>query len=141
MTYKFLKNLTKGLLIGDNQLPIDDEQMIALVAYAYEKIANEADAMKLLTAVDSGSAIIRQGPGGSYVRRPDLPTTDTDELDIDDDLVFPAARFLASFISRERGGIHVNEAQHLIRQYNAKIRAHMETTWQESDRNGELDYE
>ena len=128
MTYKFLKDLTRGLLIGDNQLTINNDELIAMVAYAYEKIANEADAMKLLTSLDESDKIIRQGPGNTYIRRPELPTDDTDELDIDDDLVFPAARYLASFVSRERGGIHVNEAQHLIRQYNAKIRAHMEYT-------------
>jgi hypothetical protein len=139
MTYRFLKNLTKGLLIGDNQLPIDEDQMIALVAYAYEKIANEADAMKLLSALDSGDVIIRQGPGGTYIRRPKLPENDDSELDIDDDLVFPTSRFLASFISRERGGIHVNEANHLIRQYNAKIRAQMETNWQKDDEREEIE--
>ena len=64
---------------------------------------------------------------------PILPEDDSDELDIDDELCFAAARFMCSFVSREKGGIHVNEAQHLIRMYNQKVQTFFENIDQDGD--------
>ena len=133
MTYGNLKYLVKALLIGDNVLTKDNNEVLVLLAYAYDKIANESDALKLFTAESENQQIIRQGPGRMYVRKPNLPEDDSDILDIDDELCFPVARFMCSFVSREKGGIHVNEAKELIRAYNHKVQVFFENLAQDGE--------
>jgi len=134
MTYENLKSLVKALLTGDNVLPTDQDQVLMMLSYAFDKVANEADALKLFTINTDGEKIIRNGPGRTFLRKPKLPTSDSDELDIDDEIGFPVARYMASFLSREKGGIHVREAQALIRAYNQKI----ETYFESLSKDGEL---
>ena len=107
--------------------------MLVLLSYAYDKIANETDALKLFTASTTDEQILRQGPGGIFVRKPKLPENDVDELDIDDELSFVAARYICSFVSREKGGIHVNEAMTLIRAYNHKVTSFLEKLAQDGE--------
>ena len=133
MTYGNLKYLVKALLIGDNTLTKDNAEVLVLLSYAYNKIANEADALKLFTAVSVGKQIIRQGPGKLFVRMPTMPANDADELDVDDELAYVAARFICSFVSREKGGIHFNEAQALIRAYNQKVQIFFENMAQDGE--------
>ena len=132
MTYGMMKSLTRALLIGDNQLTQDNDEMLALLSYAYNKVATESDAMRLWTD-DPTLVILRTGPGNSYIRTPTMPMSDSDEMDIDDELGFPVCRYVASFVSRDRGGIHVNEAKALIRAYNEKVQAYMEFVGQQGE--------
>ena len=131
MTYGNLKYLVKALLIGDVSLSKDNNEVKVLLSYAFDKIANETDALKLFTAVSTDKQIIRQGPGKLFVRMPILPEDDADELDIDEELCFVAARYICSFVSREKGGIHVNEAMTLIRAYNHKVQVFLENLAQD----------
>ena len=133
MTYGNLKYLVKALLIGDNTLTKDNNEVLVLLSYAYNKIANQADALKLFTAVTEDTQIIRQGPGKLYVRMPNMPENDIDELDIDDELAYVAARYICSFVSREKGGIHINEAMTLIRAYNQKVQVFFENMAQDGE--------
>lgn len=133
MTYSTLKSLVSALLIGDNTLTKNNDEVLALLDYAYDKIANETDAMKLFTEDSASYKILRQGPGRQYIRRPALPTEDTDVLDIDHELGFVAARFICSFVSREKFNMHVNEAQNLIRLYNGKVATFFENLEQYGD--------
>jgi hypothetical protein len=131
-----LKSLTRVLLTGDHVLTNKEDELRALVAYAYDKVATESDALKLFTS-DKSDNILRLGPGKLYVRSPRLPQADEEELDIDDQLGYPTARYIASFVSKDKGGIHVNEAHTLIRAYNAKVQAYFEAL----EAAGELDPE
>ncbi len=133
MTYGDLKYLVKALLIGDNTLTKDNNEVLVLLAYAYDKIANQSDALKLFTADSVNNRILRQGPGNMYVRKPTMPEDDADILDIDDELCFVAARYICSFVSREKGGIHVNEAMSLIRLYNQKVQVFFENMAQDGE--------
>ena len=133
MTYGDLKYLVKALLIGDNTLTKDNNEVLVLLAYAYDKIANQSDALKLFTADSVNNRILRQGPGNMYVRKPLMPEDDADILDIDDELCFVAARYICSFVSREKGGIHVNEAMSLIRLYNQKVQVFFENMAQDGE--------
>ncbi len=126
--------MTRGLLTGDVTLTSKEDELDMMLSYAYNKIATEADALKLFTA-NKNDSILRQGPGNLFVRKPRMPSVDNDELDIDDELGFPAARYIASFVSRDKGGIHVNEARTLISHYNQKVQAYMEALEQD----GKLD--
>ena len=131
MTYGNLKYLVKALLIGDNVLTKDNNEVLVLLSYAFDKIANESDALRLFTASTTDEQIIRQGPGNMFIRKPALPLDDAEELDIDDELCFVAARYMCSFVSREKGGIHVNEAMTLIRAYNQKVQVFLENLAQD----------
>lgn len=120
MTYIELKNLTSGLLIGDNVLPKDDDVFKSLLSYAFNIISNKAEALRLLT-MNSTEDIIRLGPGEYLVRKPNLPTLDTDELDIDHELGFAAARYIASMISKDKIAIHQQYGDDEILKYNGKV--------------------
>lgn len=130
MKYTSFVSLVKGLLIGDNAFPNDINIQVSLLGYAYDKVANEADALRLFK-VDAKGDILRGGPGDIYVRKPNLPeitnnTIDINyEIDIDDDLCYPLARYLASFITKEKMLYHEQEAEKLIRVYNSKVESHM----------------
>ncbi len=125
MTYGNLQYLTKALLIGDNVLTKDENELLMLVDYAYDRLVQEVDVLKLYTDDDTLN-IVRQGSGTLFLRKPDLPADDTDELDIDHELGFVVARFIASFVSREKMQYHEREAQRLARLYNQKVQVVLE---------------
>lgn len=130
MKYKMFVSLIKGLLVGDNVFPNEPEIQISLLGYAYDKIANEADALRLFKPSKDGD-IVRDGPGTYYLRKPVLPeitgnvVDQSYEIDIDEELCYPLARYIASFISREKMAYHVAEAENLIRKYNSKVDSHV----------------
>ena len=127
MTYGNLKHLTRAILIGDSTLTKSEEEIHVLLAYAFDLIANQADALKLFITDVPANQILRQGPGKNFVRKPALPISDTDVLDIDDELCYVAARFIASFVSREKMKWHISEAEKMIRAYNQKVQTYFET--------------
>lgn len=120
MTYGELKNLTSGLLIGDNVVPKDDNVFKSLLSYAFNMISNKAEALRLMT-MNSSEDIIRLGPGEYLVRKPNMPTVDSDELDIDHELGFVAARYIASMISKDKIAIHQQYGDDEILKYNGKV--------------------
>lgn len=120
MTYGELKNLTSGLLIGDNVVPKDDNVFKSLLSYAFNMISNKAEALRLMT-MNSSDDIIRLGPGEYLVRKPNMPTVDSDELDIDHELGFVAARYIASMISKDKVAIHQQYGDDEILKYNGKV--------------------
>lgn len=120
MTYLMLKNVTKGLLVGDNVLPKDPNVVLAQLAMAYNYIANKCPVMSLMT-LDNTEEILRLGSGSYKVRVPDLPESDDEELDIDDDLGFVAANLMAMYTSKNKKQYFAAEAEKLINIYNAKV--------------------
>ena len=120
MTYGGLKNLVAGLLIGDNVIPKDDAVMKALLSYSFDMISNKAEALRLMT-MNSTEEITRLGPGEYLVRKPNLPEIDTDELDIDHELCFVAARYIAAMLSKEKIKIHQDYGDDGILRYNGKV--------------------
>ncbi len=125
ITFGRLKSAISLLLIGDNELPEDHEQLLAALEMAYIELAGQTTALKLLT-VTAAVDIIRQGPGGTYIRMPRLPEEDSDELDIDSELSPAVARLIASYVSREKGQLHAHEAQKVIKAYESKVRVFIE---------------
>ena len=120
MTYGGLKSLVTGLLIGDNVIPKDDVIFKSLLSYAFDMIANKAEALRLMT-MKSTEEIVRLGPGEYLVRKPNLPELDTDELDIDHELCFVAARYIAAMLSKEKIKIHQDYGDNGILRYNGKV--------------------
>ena len=132
MTYRALKFVCEGLLTGDNKLPREDDVLKALLGMAYNHISNKCTVLNLMT-LDKSADILRLSGGKHMIRRPDLPVTDTDELDIDDDLCYVAASLVASYISKEKVGIHQTRANDAIRDYNAKVTEMIESIRQQKD--------
>lgn len=50
----------------------------------------------------------------------DVLATNNQLIDIDEELTFAVSRYVASYISRDKGGIHVQAADRVIKDYNAK---------------------
>ena len=148
MTYGNLKSLVSALLIGDNTLTKKNDEVLVLLEYAFDKVANQADALKLFTTNIQENRILRQGPGRMFLKRPSLPTSDDDELDIDNELTYAVARYICSFVSREKTALHVVEADNIIRAYNQKVQTYFETLkqygeldeWEEYDQFGRRIY-
>jgi hypothetical protein len=119
MTYKLFKAITTGLLTGDNVLPQSPDVMTGLMQYALTTVATQADSLHLMT-LSTTVDVLRLAQGDYLIRMPVPPVVDTDLLDIDDELAFAVARYLASYVSKEKGGIHVQAADRIIKDYNAK---------------------
>jgi predicted transcriptional regulator of viral defense system len=120
MTYKKLQTTAKALLSSDYPLPEDNDSILSLLDMAYQYIVDNCQVLNLNT-LDKSSDIIRLGRGKYLVRKPELPTSDTDELDIDDSLGYVAASLIASYISEKKMQIHQTRADNGIRSYNAKV--------------------
>jgi hypothetical protein len=120
MTYKLLKNVVKGLMTGDNNPPNDNDTMLGLLAYAYNMIGNKTESFHLLT-LNRKQDLLRMASGDYFMRVPDLPTVDDDELDIDSELGFVAARYICSMLSKDKEAVHTAKAEELIRDYNGKV--------------------
>lgn len=119
MTYEGLKYLTTGLLTGDNVLPGDADVLLGLLKYALTTTAMKADSLHLMT-LSTTADVLRLAQGDYLIRMPELPEDDEDEIDIDEELIFAVARYMASYISSKKGGIHVQAADRIILDYNAK---------------------
>lgn len=126
MTYSRMLSITKGLLTGDNTLPNDRDVLDGLLSYAFYKVSTTAQSLHLMTLSRSNS-ILRLSEGDYLMRNPSMPEDLDDILDIDDELCFPVARYIASFISKDKGGVHAAEANRLIIDYNGKVYEIMES--------------
>lgn len=120
MTYGLLKNVVKGLMVGDNNPPSDNDIYLGLLAYAFNMIGNKAESFHLLT-LNRKQDLLRMASGDYFMRVPELPVLDTDELDIDNELGFVAARYICSMISDRKSQMHIDKAEELIRDYNGKV--------------------
>ena len=120
MTFGELKFIVKGLMLGDNVMPNDDNVVKGLLSYAYNMIGNKAEALHLMT-LDRSDDILRMASGDYVMRIPAMPENDSSELDIDHELGFVAARYMASLISKDKGVFHRNEGDQLILDYNHKV--------------------
>ncbi len=136
MTYGELKNLVSALLIGDHNLTKEDDQVIMLLDYAFDRVANEADAISLMTTDSESNVIVRNGPGALFIRKPRLPSNDDASIDVDPELTYAVARFMASFVSREKVQLHQQEAKVIINRYNEKV----QTFFENYDQYGSLEY-
>lgn len=119
MTYGLFKAITTGLLTGDMVLPQNPDVMTGLMQYALTTVATQADSLHLMT-LSTTVDVLRLAQGDYLIRMPVPPVEDTDLLDIDDELAFAVARYLASYISKDKGGVHVQAADRIIKDYNAK---------------------
>ena len=126
MTYGELKAQASMLLTSENKLTGDATKLAASLKFAYIEIADMATPLKWLT-LNKDVSIMRQGPGSYFVRMPNMPSDDTDELDIDSELVPAVARMIASYVVQDvrLKQYHRQLAAELMKKYDAKVRAYM----------------
>lgn len=132
MTYGRLKATTAGLLVGDNVLPTDEETMLGLLSMAFYDVSTHTEAMHLLT-LNRDNDVVRMSKGKYLVRFPELPSSDDDELDIDNELCFPIARLLASYVSAQKSAVHFAEASRLMKIYNSTVCEVLENLKEQKD--------
>jgi len=89
---------------------------------AYIYLVDQCDVLNLST-LDKSADIQRLGQGSYMMRKPELPTTDEEELDIDDELGPVVASLVASYLSEKKAMLHQGRADNGIRSYNAKVAA------------------
>jgi hypothetical protein len=140
MTYGSFKYLVKGLLTGDNALPSDENVMLSMLSYGFNMVANEAEALHLLT-LNRNKDILRKATGDYLMRNPKLPVHDSDALDIDNELCYPLAEFVAGSLSRDKKKAHDEAATKLIMHYNGKIESILSSIRKQSDGTLDLDME
>lgn len=121
MTLKRLKSIVSGLLTGDNVMPSDKDVILGLLGMAFSEVSTHANSLRLIT-IGKSSAVARLASEPDYhYRYPVMPESDEDELDIDEELSYPVARFVASYVSDKKMLMHKSEAMRLIREYNSKV--------------------
>jgi hypothetical protein len=138
MTYETLLNMTKGLLIGDNKLPDDPEVLLSLVQYALITVAQKAESLQLMSLSPTEN-ILRLGEGDYLIRVPETPEDMEDAIDIEDELIPAVARYIASYLSKQKGGIHVQAAERIILDFNAKTYEVLDQMELEALHEGKLD--
>ena len=135
MTFGRFKNTVAGLLTGDNILPADNGVILGLLGMAFSEVSTHANALHLAT-MNKGDVINRVTSDPMYFyRSPELPEIDEDVLDIDEELGYPTARFVAGYVSDKKALLHKNEGMRLIREYNSKV-AEMVSIIAPGDSNG-----
>jgi len=128
MRWKKAKVLVSALLTNNMVLPDDEEESLALLEYALQEVANRATTLRLLTTNVDNRIAKHTDIEGVFMRLPALPVNDEEELDIDEQLCFAVARFMASFIvdSPTLVMLHESKAIDIINQYNSTIEAYQE---------------
>ena len=125
MKWSRLQKLTEGLLAGDHTLPKDSECRVALLEYALEEVATRAETLVLQFTKEEADTnnrdVLRQSYNDKVVVRAILPSGDSDEIDIDESLVFAVSRLIASFVSKEKFSLHDKRATEIISRFNEKV--------------------
>lgn len=135
MKYKELKVLSSALLYGDNKLPSGEPELKALLMLAFNDIASRAQSLRLMTK-SMNKEVLRGSVGDYLTRYPELPENDESELDMDKDLCFAAARFIASYVSKNKPAVHVEEGEKMIRLFNGKVNSMIESIQVDEEGNG-----
>ena len=135
MKYKELKVLVSALLVGDNRITSNEAELKSLLMLAFNDIASRAQSLRLMTK-SMNKEVLRGSVGDYLTRYPELPENDESELDMDKDLCFAAARFMASYVSKNKPAVHVEEGEKMIRLFNGKVNSMIESIQVDEEGNG-----
>ena len=135
MKYKELKVLVTALLVGDNRITSNEAELKSLLMLAFNDIASRAQSLRLMTK-SMNKEVLRGSVGDYLTRYPELPENDESELDMDKDLCFAAARFIASYVSKNKPAVHVEEGEKMIRLFNGKVNSMIESIQVDEEGNG-----
>lgn len=123
MTYDKLKIHISALLKSrrDVALSDNDADVIPLVEEAILNIANRYKVLKLITKSENFK-VLRSLGNGYYIRNPKLPRLG-DELDIDSELCFAVANFVAAAVASNplNRNIWNKRAKKIVKDYSFKL--------------------
>ena len=124
MTLGELKGLTSVFLIGDYELPSEEDKVINMLKAAYMELSDITTPLKWLEKSHDMN-ILKQGPGDYWVRMPELPNDVNDTLDIDSELVPAVARLMASYLAQDQKARQEHRfiAKTSLERYGSKVRA------------------
>jgi hypothetical protein len=96
-------------------------------------VAEVADTVKLEEPLVDGKALLgairQQGIDSNlYIRKFNLPESDNDIIDIDDELIFAVARLMCGYVasSIDLKVFHINLADSIIDSFNKKVAVYRE---------------
>ena len=135
MKYKELKVLVSALLVGDNKITSNEAELKSLLMLAFNDIASRAQSLRLMTK-SMNKEVLRGSVGDYLTRYPELPENDESVLDMDKDLCFAAARFMASYVSKNKPAVHIQEGEKMIRLFNGKVNSMIESIQVDEEGNG-----
>lgn len=121
MTYLELQEATTVLLIADTVLPADPGLLQALVRMNLHRLAMDAEAINLMTRRRTPAVLRKAAPKGWYIRIPDTPIDPTDLLDLDEQLCYVLANYIASSLSRNNAAKLLSDAKMGVIDYNSKV--------------------
>jgi hypothetical protein len=126
MKWLRLQKLVEALLTGDHTLVKDAEVRLALLEYALEQTAEMGDSLVLYREGEEHKINSLRQSGNGYIVRATLPERDDDIIDIDQGLTFAVARFMASYVSKEKFSLHEKRAIDIVQMHNNKLSSYRE---------------
>jgi len=123
VTWDVLQKLTGAFLSGDNTMASDETVRLILLEEALHIVASKAETLTLETT-DEALYVLRQGSAGDdnvFIRIPETPVDGNSIIDIDRLLIPAVARYMASFVSREKMEWHEKKAEDIINIFNNKV--------------------
>ena len=136
MTYKELKDLTAGIGSGDFVMipkseinnPDAEARLLQLLKLALYQVAMSANSLRL-TTTNKEFTRVRGLTNDTFIREPKIPEGENKNgqiIDIDHELGYAVAYYLASLKSKSRPEYFKQEAMNIIEDYNTKIALDME---------------
>lgn len=100
MTFADFKALLEMKRKGDIKLPTSNEELKPLIQESLEYIANNSIPLELVTS-DKTADILRPLSDTQFIKRPESPTNDTDEIKIDQQLIYAVAYELLANLTKD----------------------------------------
>lgn len=117
MTFDEFRIVLEGTIFGNKKVR-EDKYLIPLVNQALKQIAIDAEPITLVSS-DIRDDILVILEDGDFIRVPNEITVGTDELDIDEFLIFAVVHFTASFIvHKDDKEEKKDDAQKIVSDYN-----------------------
>lgn len=114
MTFAHLKSTLEVRLFGENKYKTDDAMIKVLLRDALFRVSNACVPLTLLTTNIDAVKILRQVDEYYYIREPNIPTIDTDNIDIDTSLELAVIYFICAAIAKNPTQNFQQMAQEII---------------------------
>ena len=121
MTYLQLKQAVKALLIADTTIPEDEDVLLAIVRMQLHNVAMEAESINLMTRRETQRILRKAAATTWFIRVPATPETDADTIDLEEELAYALANYIAASLSRNNAIKLKRDGQAYILGYNTKV--------------------
>lgn len=133
MTYGELKKHIKYIFSGDTRLADDTEALALFYKTAVHAIISDTEPLKLVTSDTERYTPYRWLDDVYFIRQPEYPSADTDELDMDERLIDAVISLMSSYMIRnandmQRKTMYEAQAVTAISQYRWYIYEYLQNT-------------